>query len=50
MLLIKELGWLTKSYWPSVVEQLPLVFEAVPLIVNDKLYFTVGFDTNGPSR
>ena len=38
------------SYW-SVVEQLPhVVYEAVPLIVNDKLYITVGYDTNpGPS-
>ena len=34
------------SYW-SVVEQLPLaVFEAIPLVVNDKLYITVGFDDN----
>ena len=32
------------SYW-SVVEQLPLVvFEAIPLIVNDKLYIAVGAD------
>ena len=35
------------SYW-SVVEQLPLVvYEAIPLIVNDKLYITVGADTHG---
>ena len=35
------------SYW-SVVEQLPLVvFEAIPLIVNDKLYIAVGADTYG---
>ena len=34
------------SYW-SVVEQLPLVvFEAIPLIVNDKLYIAVGVDTS----
>ena len=34
------------SYW-SVVEQLPLaVFEAIPLVVNDKLFITVGFDDN----
>ena len=33
------------SYW-SVVEQLPLVvYEAIPLIVNDKLYIAVGYDT-----
>ena len=38
------------SYW-SVVEQLPLVvYEAVPLIVNDKLYIAQGYETNpGPS-
>ena len=34
------------SYW-SVVEQLPLVvFEAIPLIVNDKLYIAAGVDTS----
>ena len=34
------------SYW-SVVEQLPLVvYEAIPLIVNDKLYIAVGTDTS----
>ena len=44
---IKEYTWLTKSYW-SVVEQLPLVTsEAIPLIVDDKLYVTVGYDKNG---
>ena len=32
------------SYW-SVVEQLPhVVFDAIPLIVDDKLYITVGYD------
>ena len=32
------------SYW-SVVEQLPhVVYQAIPLIVNDKLYITVGYD------
>ena len=38
------------SYW-SVVEQLPhVVYEAIPLIVNDKLYITVGYDkVVGPS-
>ena len=38
------------SYW-SVVEQLPLVvYEAIPLIVNDKLYIAQGADTpTGPS-
>ena len=36
------------SYW-SVVEQLPLVvYDAIPLIVNDKLYIAQGYDT-GPS-
>ena len=34
------------SYW-SVVEQLPLVvYEAIPLIVNDKLYIAQGADTS----
>jgi len=33
------------SHW-SVLEQLPhVVFEVVPLIVNDKLYIAVGYDT-----
>ena len=38
------------SYW-SVVEQLPLVVEqAIPLIVNDKLYIAQGYEKNpGPS-
>ena len=38
------------SYW-SVVEQLLLVvYQAIPLIVNDKLYIAVGCDTfPGPS-
>ena len=38
------------SYW-SVVEQLPLVvWEAIPLIVNDKLYIAQGYDSQtGPS-
>ena len=37
------------SYW-SVVEQLPLVvFEAIPLIVNDKLYIAVGYDISSSS-
>ena len=34
------------SYW-SVVEQLPhVVWGAIPLIIDDKLYIAVGFDTN----
>ena len=34
------------SYW-SVVEQLPhVVCDAIPLIVNDKLYIAVGYDAN----
>ena len=34
------------SYW-SVVEQLPLVvYEAIPLIVNDKLYIAQGYEKN----
>ena len=38
------------SYW-SVVEQLPhVVYQAIPLIVNDKLYIAQGADTSpGPS-
>ena len=33
------------SYW-SVVEQLPLaVYDAIPLIVNDKLHIAVGYDS-----
>ena len=39
----------TESHW-SVVEQLPhVVCEAIPLIVNDQLYFGQGYDTKGPS-
>ena len=39
----------SKSYW-SVVEQLPyVVHEALPLIVDDKLYIAEGFDNNGQS-
>ena len=34
------------SYW-TIVEQLPhVVFDAIPLIVNDKLYIAQGYDTN----
>ena len=41
---IKEHTWLTKSHW-SVVEQLPhVVYQAIPLIVNDNLYIAVGSD------
>ena len=37
---------LCDSYW-SVVEQLPfVVWNAIPLIVNDKLYIAVGYDTD----
>ena len=38
------------SYW-SVVEQLPLVvYQAIPLIVNDKLYIAQGYEKSpGPS-
>ena len=38
------------SYW-SVVEQLPhVVCQAIPLIINDKLYITIGGDTfHGPT-
>ena len=44
---IKEHTWLTKSHW-SVVEQLPhVVFGAIPLIVNDKLYIAGDKKTGG---
>ena len=37
-------GWLTKSHW-SVVEQLPLVvYDAIPLIFDDKLCIALGSD------
>ena len=37
------------SYW-SVVEQLPqVVYQAIPLIINDKLYIAQGYDSLGPS-
>ena len=46
---IKEHSQFTKSHW-SVVEQLPhVVYEAILLIVDDKLYIAVGYDTAGPS-
>ena len=47
---IKEHSLFTKSHW-SVVEQLPhVVYEAFPLIVNDKLYIAVGYnERSGPS-
>ena len=38
-------SYLNDSYW-SVVEQLPLVvYEAIPLIVNDKLFIAQGYNT-----
>ena len=41
---IKERSLFTKSHW-SVVEQLPLVvWDAIPLIVDNKLYITVGYN------
>ena len=41
---IKEHTWLTKSHW-SVVDQLPhVMYQAIPLIVNDNLYIGVGSD------
>ena len=41
---IKEHSRLTKSYW-SVVEYLPHVVRmAIPLIINDNLYITAGYD------
>ena len=44
---IKEPGWFTKSYW-SVVEQLPQVmYDVIPVILNDRLYIAQGYDTKG---
>ena len=44
VLYIKEYGLFTKSHW-SMVELFPhFVRNAVPLIVNNKLYITVGYD------
>ena len=41
---IKEHTQFTKSHW-SVVEQLPLVvYSAIPLIVKNNLYITIGYD------
>ena len=41
---IKDRSLFTKSHW-SVVEPLPLVvWGAIPLIVNDKIYIAVGYD------
>ena len=41
---IKEHSLFTKSHW-SMVEQLPLVvWGAIPLIVDNKLYITVGYN------
>ena len=46
VLYIKEQGLFNKSYW-SVVEQLPhVVYDPIPLIVNDKLYIAIGFETD----
>ena len=39
----------TNSYW-GVVEQLPhVLYEAVPLIIDDKLYIVSGYDNDGQS-
>ena len=48
---IKEhIGLFSKSQW-SVVEPLPhVVYEAVPLIADDKLYIAVGFDHDDESN
>ena len=46
LLYIKEDGWFSKSHW-SVVEQLPhVVYRAIPLIVENKLYIALGSDKN----
>ena len=40
-------GSFSKSYW-SEVEQLPYsVYELVPLVIDDNLYFAVGYDDDG---
>ena len=41
---IKEHGLFTKSYWSKVEQLSHFVRNAIPLIVNDKLYITVGCD------
>ena len=47
---IKEHSWFTKSHW-SVVEHLPLtVYNAIPLIVNDKFYVSTGYDKTAPNN
>ena len=44
---IKEHTLFTKSHW-SVVEKLPhVVYDAIPLIVDDQLYIAVGYDKKG---
>ena len=44
VLYIEEHSWFTKSHW-SVVEQLPhVVYNGIPMIINDELYFCVGYD------
>jgi len=46
VLRIKDHNWFSKSHW-SVVEQLPYIaFGVVPLIVDNKLYIAVGYDTH----
>ena len=46
---ITEHGTRSKSYW-GVVEQLPhVVYEAVPLIIDDTLYIVSGFDNDNLS-
>ena len=41
---IKEHSLFTKSHW-SVVERLPLIlYEAIPLIVDDTLYIAIGYN------
>ena len=44
---IDENFWFTNSYW-SVVKQLPhVVWDAIPLLVNNKLYIAAGYDKGG---
>ena len=49
VLYITEYSTKSNSYW-SVVEQLPhVVYAALPLIIDDKLYIVSGYDNDGQS-
>ena len=47
--IIERSSWFAKPYW-TMVEQLPhVVREVVPLIIDDNLYITVGYDNDNES-